>query len=206
MYTNLKILTAAILLNFSCKRECYKEPCTPLDPKYATWLPNNVGDSIKFRNSAGTIINFVTKVVKISSECSVDCFSQYSSSPKIYSTFETTDTSRKIFINGQQRIVTYNQNEIAVNLESSNYVLVSYFVFDQANQYIIFPTFQYSAGYSVLPTFTAGSISYSDVLVHQTDTTNLNGKFFVWKSYYNKEKGIIGFEDKKTNSFFYRTN
>jgi hypothetical protein len=46
--------------------------------------------------------------------------------------------------------------------------------------------------------------------VHQVDTTArpfgnpIYNVYFVWKSYYNKEFGVIAFYDLHTGSLFYR--
>jgi hypothetical protein len=214
--SNLKLyfIALVVLLN-ACKSDCPNITCTSLDIKYKVWLPYNINDSIKFINNLGTEFLFRTKSIESSTESTQKCWpvpyggcvcAQCDIKPH-YCNLLSSDTSRKEFINGQQNTIIYNGIDVLVTSYNSNseYVNLIYHVLDQYNSFVISPQIVYQADYSILPTYTIGSKTYTDVIVHQTDTSIVNYIGFVWKSFYNKQYGVIAFEDRKTHSLFYRT-
>jgi hypothetical protein len=116
----------------------------------------------------------------------------------------TNDTTRNgTNIQGQR----FYANELYTRIEKiypdSNLVALNYTILYHQNRIFIGPNFGlHDFNDSILPTFTIGGNTYSNVVVHETDTTA--NYMFVWKSYYSKEFGIVAFFDRKTQSLFYR--
>ena len=82
-------------------------------------------------------------------------------------------------------------------------------IFDAIINYQVYPSVKYNPEDTLLTTFTAGSTTYNNVLVHHIDTqTVIKGRNvynpFVQRVYYNHEFGLIAFYDIETSSIFYR--
>ena len=82
-------------------------------------------------------------------------------------------------------------------------------IFDARIEYQVYPNVKYNPEDTLLTTFTAGSTTYNNVLVHHIDTqTVYRGRYiikpFVQRVYYNHELGLIAFYDIVTSSIFYR--
>ena len=58
----------------------------------------------------------------------------------------------------------------------------------------------------VLDSVTLGGVTYTNVYTEEADTlgTIYVQPSSVWKTYYNKQYGVLGFEDRQTRSLFYR--
>ena len=224
---HLKILRNIFLflvtsLIVSC--HCDDMTCQGLKPELAAWIPNRVGDSIKFTNGTGNeilfkVINYdiaVTKNVDCHPE-SLGCYCPNCAEETSAYNAVTTDTSWALIDSLGNTLRTYQYMGARV-LEYGNFPdashSFSYGVFDHSNIIGIDSNFniKLSGNDSLLSNFTIGARTYTNVVVHETDTASpphyphLLYRYFVIKSYYNKEYGVIAFYDLLTQSLFYREN
>jgi hypothetical protein len=213
-------LIVFVCLYYACK--CDNKPCPGLDAQFSAWLPYQQGDIITYANDSGQEIQFTVNRYEVSAPitevpCHADsyggchCADCPNLSNEVFG--ETTDTSRRI-VNaaGQSTKVLNNTLSIYVRQvdDYGKAVHVNYTICDHFNELPIYPSVTPDKGDSLLPSFAAGNHTYSNVITHQVDTTvkrygnPIYNVYYVWKSYYNKEYGVIAFYDLKTNSFFYR--
>jgi hypothetical protein len=203
------LLTAAL---YSCN--CGSITCPGLDTGFSRWLPYKDGETITFTNGSGNEIRFVVSRSELSVSKNLDCGKDGLGGcncpdcpePTGESAAISSDTSRK------KGKLVYNSVGVGIRQHKTNKdsVFLTYTIFDHGNSLVIHPTLQYKNTDSLLSTYTVGNHTYTNVVVHQTDTnarSNPNpiyNKTFVWKSYYNQEYGVIAFYDLATQSFFYR--
>jgi hypothetical protein len=188
--------------------------CPGLEPEFSEWLPYKANDIVIYVDSNGQEIKFVVNKYELSTTKTLDCGpnglggSKCPTCPQRYSSVNASsqDTSRQ-----KGKIIYRNLNSSVGKREGKNdSVYLSYYVFDHSNDLTISPSLIPNSTDSILPTFSAGGRTYSNVIVHQVDTTAtpysnpIYNVYFVWKSYYNKEFGVIAFYDLKTRTFFYR--
>jgi hypothetical protein len=216
----IKGLALIVLFGFYCACKCDTVLCPALESQYSAWLPYKAGDVITYSNGNGQEIQFTTSRYEVSEvkeqHCGPDGFGgcKCSDCPEPFSEVhaETSDSSRKI-VNAQgqtAKIVRYLNIGIRKPNEKGDSVFLSYSIFDNNNSMAIGPSVIINSKDSLLPSITIGNRTYSNVITHEVDTlakpyaNPIYNVYFVWKSYYNKEFGIIAFYDLKTRSLFYR--
>ena len=220
----------------SCK--CKDTVCPALDSKYDAWLNVTNGDSIKFKNSNGATIIFKvankgtteSKIVDCKGS-GLDCNCSVCEYPT-GSYYELTRDSSRIQIDSLGRIYRVhdystiqvkseydrgNKTE-ASSISTSPYIL-NYTILDHENSFQISPSLVLKPGDSLLSNYNIGGKNYSNVIVHQTDTSvapypysyqpqvyypHFKYKFYITKSYFAKDYGVIAFYDNLTQSLFYR--
>jgi hypothetical protein len=216
----IKVLALIVLPGFYYACKCDALLCPALDAQYSAWLPYQAGDVITYSNGNGqeiqfTVTRYVVSEVK-EQHCTPDhfggCHCADCPEPSSDVHAETSDTSRKI-VDAQGRTIkidNYLNIGIGKPSEKSDSVFLSYSVFDNNNSMPVGPSVIINGKDSLLASFTIGNHTYSNVIKHEVDTLAKPYRnpsynvYFVWKSYYNKEFGIIAFYDLKTRSLFYR--
>lgn len=126
--------------------------------------------------------------------------------------FETPDSSRIIYDTSGTFIFhvhRFLRHHIIDKIKEENHAYAYLKIFDAHIYYDLYPSVKYNPEDTLLTTFTAGSTTYNNVLVHHIDTqTVFNGRYiikpFVQRVYYNHEFGLIAFYDIETSSIFYR--
>jgi len=216
----IKVLALIVLFGFYCACKCDPILCPALEPRYSAWLPHKAGDVITYSNGNGQEIQFTVSRYGVSEvkelHCGPDgfggCHCPECPEPSSGLHAETSDTSRKIVdaLGQTAKIVRYLNIEIRKPNEKNDSVFLSYSVFDNNNSMPVGPSVIINNKDSLLPSFTIGNHTYLNVITHEVDTlakpygNPIYNVYFVWKSYYNKEFGIIAFYDLKTRSLFYR--
>ena len=207
-----------LVLFYSC--HCDDKTCAGFNKKYLDWLPYPVGDSIRFVNDVNDVIAFKAYNLFATEEKINHCTSVQSYGCKCdgcenifaSNSTETNDTSRKI-VDAFGRTIQYFKymnNEMNIVYPDSNNILLKYTILDQRNSFTISPALKINSGDSLLTSIVLGGKTYTDVIMHQVDTTLILSSnpiynvYFVWKSYYTKQYGVVGFFDLKTHSLFYR--
>lgn len=198
MYRYLFI--SAVVLLSACK---HSQDCPGFTNEDTAWMVYDSGDTVKFVNAAGSRITFAIESQHIDPSYSEECGRGepmgYYCRPCRISAGVTgaSDTSRRNYKGLSTGLLKEDdhQEEFCVS------------VFDH---YATFPfdfkTHSITSALS-LDTLTLGGTLYRNVYVDETDTGSTSAvaaNILVWKIYYNKQFGILGFHDRQTNSVFYR--
>jgi hypothetical protein len=212
------IFILVLLYAAGCK--CDDLICPTLTQESLDWLPYQPGETIRYVNNNGAEILF--KVERFESgpslilECGPDgllgCKCPDCPEPNADAFARTKDTSRKITTAQGQTVMVFDglYTHILKPDNKKDSVFLTYHVFDHRNTIAISPSIRLNSKDSLIAAFTVGNTTYANVIVHETDTTAkpyanpIYNVYFVWKSYYNKQYGVIAFHDLKTGSLFYR--
>jgi len=217
----VKVFALTLLSCFYYACKCDNGVCPALEAQYAAWLPYKTNDIITYANDKGQEIQFTISRYALSEpkeqHCGPDgyggCHCAECPDPSSEVFGETADTSRQILnALGQSTGTLNNTLYIYVNQPENkkDSVFLTYLICDHGNTMPIGPAVVINKKDSLLPSFIAGNRTYSEVITHEVDTTVMRyanpiyNVYYVWKSWYNKEYGIIAFYDLKTRSFFYR--
>ena len=227
IYFCIKFFFLGIVVSTFISCKCKDNFCPGLDSKYVSYFNVTEGDSIKFINSTGNRMSFQVKFREITESKITECGPNgllgcscvgcgdisgfYGAFTKDSSRFQT-DSLGKILpahINLGSGIRILEKNYLDIDT-----VRLRYGILDHENTITINPVLKLYSNDSLLSNFSVGGNNYNNVIMHKTDTTKtpqaylyvprLKFKFYVTKSYFNKEKGIIAFFDNFTNSLFYR--
>jgi hypothetical protein len=176
-------------------------------------------------NTNGARISFGVVQLEIPVDHIADCYPSfggckcescaYSSAITGYISYVTADTMRRTFdtsgnVAQDFRIMSTN----ILQTDSNSVAILKYDIFDLENTVQVDAGIRYlpTHGDSLLSSFTIGPRTYSNVIVHQADTTINNPQiynppynvFFIYKTWFNKEYGIVAFYDLVTQSLYYR--
>lgn len=224
----MKFLIGLSIILFSSCGKC-DEMCPGLDKKYKAWIHDD--DEIKYRNTAGNTISFTLKK-SVFDEPTLKCGSYWGGcichdcqSPQAYFESFTADSSRKQldslgnFLWVDKRlsweIQSYTYLVDTATNKYSDTARLTYYIMGNKNYITIDPILKLSSGDSLLSSFATPNQTYSNVIKHTVDTsvslypnsyTHYKYSYFVLVSYITKEKGIVAFYDKLTQSLFYRIN
>ncbi|MEO8150226.1 MAG: hypothetical protein ABI723_21510 [Bacteroidia bacterium] len=203
----LKYLTGLLLLMqiYSCNCD-KKYNCGALSDDSFTWLNQNINDTMMYENSAGQHYKFVVNSKTISpayeaqackhGEVGCGCDYLCEANGGFYAECDSTLNNLKSY---------------SVNIEESgdNKTILSsiltYQIFDFINKIDVTNPSNLNQGDSLLSTLQLGNHTYSNVYVQMIDTLisyNQNKK--IWKAYYSKSTGLIGFHDRQSQTLFYR--
>jgi hypothetical protein len=212
------ILALALAVSlYAC--DCGEKDCRGVPPEHNQWLPYELGEKVSFINGNGQQIDFNISQYNLGLPSIIDCGQSRGSGcrcaecpdPISSTSGTTTDLSRSIVTTTGQTVRTFNAISTAITLrDSSDTAYVSYTVFDHSNKFAIAPGVTLNTRDSLLPSYTVGNVTYPNVIVHEVDTlatpygNPIYNVYFVWKSWYNKDHGVIAFYDLKTRSLFYR--
>lgn len=200
---------------FSCN--CGTIECSGFGADYDKYIPNVAISNIEYVNGKGDTISFQKynsyKTKGGTIECpgkplSGGCSGCDCELPSSSVSYFTNDSLRSNVNSGNTHIGTINY-VCANKSQNTDSFFLSYFIYDGSNTVKVNPTnFVANLGDSILPSFSVGGKNYSNVLLHYNDTTRVvtptySQRKFIWKTYYVKEKGIVAFYDKLTNSLFY---
>ena len=190
-----------------------------MNSAYLSWFPYAVGDSIVFVDSTGKKIVFTVSNLSKSEDYERSCFRgeigctcpSCDQTATAYEHGYTTDSSMQIVNTQGMPVRTYNEISVSIDsVERGGYDL-GYRIFDLSAGFSISPTFNLLINNDILiDSLTLGNHTYTDVVVHQVDTTATISQnpifnvYFVWKTYYSKQFGVVGFHDLKTHTLFYR--
>jgi hypothetical protein len=213
----MKILLGLLSLLFLYSCHCDDLLCPALDTRYAGWINNAQGDTIRFINSAGSRIRFVVIRREISGNKESDCNNVSGYGCKCNDCdatglMEAVSDSSRVVIHPNPNVTTIVKNlntfiATAYTANGSSYTdtstTLSYSIFDHANTINFNPEVVINPGDTFLPSVVLGSKTHSDVIVHLVDTIQYPNQH-VWKTYFNKQSGMVGFHDRRTNSLFYR--
>ncbi len=169
-----------------------------------SWIVYNNNDTIRFTNANHSEISFVVNIKGQSASYTEDCEKEsgntYYCKPCYANAGATgnSDSSR----NQKFQISISTGNTDGGPNEGIYYVILDGFGSFSINGTSTIVPNQYMTG-QMYNTLTLGGTTYTDVYAGQQDTLTSPG-VMVWKSYYNKQYGILGFEDRQTHTLFYR--
>lgn len=213
----MKIFFGLFSLVFLYSCHCDNLLCPALDTRYASWINNSPGDTIRFINSAGSRIRFVVSRREISGNKESECNKISGYGCKCNNCDATglmesvSDSSRQIIHpNPNVTSIVRNLNTFISTVYTANgssymdtTTTLSYSLFDHTNTLKFSPDVVINANDTFLPLVVLGNRTHLDVVVHQIDTVQYPNQH-VWKTYFNKQSGVVGFHDRLTNSLFYR--
>jgi hypothetical protein len=164
-------------------------------------------------------MHFVVNDYSITQPQTFDCGGSYPNckcppecpTPTAYHSAETDDKSRFLAIPAKP-VRNYDIYEVGISKlkDKKDTVISHYRILDHGNYFALEPSLKLYGKDSLLSSYTFGSQTYTDVIFHERDTTAelrpvpIWNLFFVLKSYYSIEHGVLSFFDLKTNSWFYR--
>ena len=190
-----RYLLFCLVLLTACK---HSQDCPGFDDRDAAWLVYHVNDTIKFTNAANDKIRFVTTQRNTDPSYSEVC---HRGEPAGYYCKPCTSSASVSAVTD-----TLRRNYYRINLEMLNPDgNLSFAVYD--NMGILDYDYDTHTVKSAdkLDTLTLGGTLYHDVYFHEVDTLlTFMTNTIVWKTYYNKQYGILGFYDRQTHSLFYR--
>lgn len=175
---NFKFLYYFIILTFiiSCKKEKKCEDVEGyLNSEEKSWLQFNEGEKWIFKNNLNETDTFIVgktdSVLSLGYRQSEDPCEHHS----------------------RQFNIRFHSNK-----HSINYRLGVFHQYQSSNKHLEATGIFYFNDYSPSNGITINSITYNNVytFVFQKDTTIINSSSFVWKTLYNKEKGVIQFFQK----------
>lgn len=202
----LLFITIFLLSTFSsCK--CDKTyQCPSLSDDGLSCLNQNTGDTLKFINADGNSFAFIINLKYIkpgyeSKACrhgELGCSCDYSCESNGHLA-GNSDSS----VNGQSSYyININENSDH-SYKTAGFLW--YTVFDFYGKSIDLLNTQMAAGDSLLSAIQLGNHSYTNVFVQSVDTTsNLHHNRRMWKAYFTKANGIIGFWDRQSRTLYYR--
>jgi hypothetical protein len=190
---------------YSCSCD-KKYTCGSLSNESLAWLNQYVNDTIAFKNAIGNQIKFIVTNRTVSPAYEEACFynglgcqCEYNceANGRFYALGDT-------MINGENSYsISIEESGITRFKSPSNYVVRMLDFFGQYN--IKNSSNNSSMTDSLLPTLQLGNITYSDVYCQTVDTTLSYFKDrTVWKIYFTKSLGVIGFKERYFHSTFYR--
>lgn len=205
-----------LTLIIGCK--CGDITCPPIRPEYLEWNPFIKGDVIRFENALGHTVEFKFISNTASGVNSLECDFKGIGKCNCPTCITIASSSHAATTDTTWRVNTtdstwYDYKELFIEVlkldEYNDSMILNYSILDQHNTFSIGPSIAVRGNDSILPSFTVNSETYFNVIVHQTDTLIIHQNpihdiDFVFKSYYNKEYGIIAFYELKTQSLFYR--
>lgn len=190
---------------YSC--DCDKKyTCGSLSNQSLAWLNQNVNDTIAFKNAIGNQIKFIVTNRSVSPEYEEACFYNglgcqcdyiCEANGRFYALGDT-------MINGENNysISIEESGDKRLNISSAyNVHMLDFF----GKYYIKNSSNNSSMIDSLLPTLQLGNSTYSDVHTQTIDTTlSYYKNKIVWKIYFTKSLGVIGFKERYFHSTFYR--
>ncbi|NCP46205.1 MAG: hypothetical protein GW818_07270, partial [Flavobacteriales bacterium] len=197
---------------FSCK--CEDGICDGFTESLMTYAPYPAStNKVVFENDSNQTLEFnfnstdkTYEKVQKSHRNEVGGCSYYDCDNKYYGIwFITPDTSRTNY-DTSGTIIYHIKNNLSFNIVDKIYEYegdradATLSIFDAKIEYQVYPNVKYNPEDTLLTTFTAGSTTYNNVLVHHIDTqTVYRGRYiikpFVQRVYYNHELGLIAFYD-----------
>lgn len=202
-----RLLIAILMLQiYSC--DCDKKyTCGALSSESIAWLNQNVNDTITFNNSNGNQLKFVVTHKSVSpayedQACMhgmIGCQCEYNceANGRFFAYCDTLITSDNVY----SISIDENGNNKSILASTYNVRLLDFF----GKYYIKRSSNNSSMTDSLLPTLQLGNITYSDVHFQTVDTTLSYFKDrTVWKIYFTKSLGVIGFKERYFHSTFYR--
>jgi hypothetical protein len=202
----LNILAALCMGLFLHSCNCDKTyDCGTLSDNSLSWLNQNENDTIKFTNPSGQHLIFVVTARTVSSpyesqackhsETGCTCDYRCSANGRFYASGDTA-------INNLNNYSV----EIAEETDNKNNVssVLTFSIFDFSKQIDILNPESLKPGDSLFSSLQLGNINYSNVYAMTFDTTNANQNKVVYKSYFTKQSGVVGFITRPSQTFFYR--
>ena len=179
--------------------------CPAFDSALLAYMPYNVGDSIRFTNGSGTNISFGV-VAKITSEgyhdegkketlgCGkVICKADGHMTARSLTSRNGSDSLNLSFYEGYLDEAGYNSY---VTPKYPSLTVLDFTMQTTSNKDLV--SGQSTTTYA---SFTLGSHNYSNVVVYTLDTMSVSPS--VWRVYLSKDGGVLGFDDRRTQSLFY---
>jgi hypothetical protein len=180
----------------SCKRS---QDCPAYNSIDSEWLVYSIHDSIKFTNAANVKLLFVVQDKTTSAAYTEECLrgepigyycKPCESSATMYAKSDSTRAGTSgLDIDG------------AANTNFHFQLFDNYASYDYNEQTHTLETAD------ILDSILLGTTMYYQVYFHEEDTTNIAPYFrnaLIWKTYYNKQFGFLGFYDRQSRSLFYR--
>lgn len=201
----LIFLLSVAAISCNCEKEYH---CETLTTESSAWIPQNTQDTIRFKNEFGVEIKYTDFYVNQSVPYDASAcmrtglgFCQCDRSCEARSWFKSISTDFFSGYNLYGIFITETSNNEARQLTSQ----LDYTIFDFANKIDILNPTSLSLGDSLLSTLQLGGQNYDGVYVQTLDTlTSTNQNLVVWKAYYTKSHGVIGFRERQTQTLFYR--
>ncbi len=207
------ILCCFLIANlfYSCfgTKDCGSFTYPGIGDAYNKWIHYRSGDTIRYVNSLNYEIIFVVKESSIADKKILDCWHQelggcicagYTETSSFNGT--TNDTSWKV---NSGTIYSQDNNYFDAYIDLTTNDNLRYRVLDNLTSLtVVGDTFKLDAQFhKILPTFTVNTKTYSNVILQEYDTA-IYKYTQVYKTYFNRENGIIAFEDRRTHSLFYK--
>lgn len=206
--TQLRLTLLAVLLTGISSCDCDKKYwCATLSDEAQGWLNQELYDTVRFQNAFGNQIGFVVNFKSISppyeeQACMYDgigcsCDYECEANGRFWA---TSDTSINGLENYSVSIVEYGYNKTFTSSVYTIYALDFIGKVDLLN-----PGNNLSPNHTILPSITLGNLTYYNVHSFAIDTTiSYNQNKTVWTIYFTKAQGLIGFNERKYHSTFYR--
>jgi hypothetical protein len=203
----LKLLIGlTITLHLSSCNCDKKYNCGTLSDDALSWLNQNQNDTIKFVNTIGQHLKFVVISRMVSSPyeaqaCKhggVGCSCDYrcNANGRFYA---LSDSAINNFQNYSVDIEEESDNKYKTSSNLTFAILGFISKIDINN-----PT-QLNSGDSLLSTLQMGNGTYSNVYAQMIDTlSSYNQNKAIWKTYFTKSLGVVGFRDRQSQTLYYR--
>ncbi len=196
-YKYYSVLILGLFFFAGCDRNV---TCPGFPDEFLSPINYSINDKLTYRDSAGSQIVFTVneKFVQPKTEVHHDYYKNIVCDAA--ANFNSTSDS---FRNGNNRFGI--SLSIADARHDSSEIIAEYNILGLNNKITVSPSIiiQYGSADSLVHNLTLGGKNYNNVIVTEYDTTLYPGKI-IWKMYYEKNSGIIGFEDKQTHSLYYR--
>lgn len=205
-YICLILATFLTILNSCCNGT---HECPALSAPGRPYLNHHTGDTVRFVNDNGVRLLFGFSDLSLSSpytaknckgpqlgcSCGYDCGSNGDI------TFQS-DSSRNNLVR-----LKYSVNEEGQSMSSYEItgVEMRFNLLDFTQQsFSLTDTVRLSQNDSLISNLVLGAQSYTDVYAFAHDTlSNAYTNAYIWKVYFVKNIGIVGFRDRRTQSLFY---
>ena len=203
----LKKIVVVVLIMSMHSCNCDKKyDCGTLSNEAMSWLNQNQNDSIKYVNALGQHINFFVSAKTVSpayesqackhGEAGCSCDYRCEANGRFYA---TSDSAINNLFNYSLEIIEASTNKTTTTST------LTYSIFDCSNKIDILNPTQLSSGDSLLTSLQLGGANYSNVYIHTLDTLiSYNQTKTIWKTYFTKSKGVIGFWVRPTQTLYYR--
>ena len=193
-----------VLLSFFYSCKCNdKVHCPTLSDEAKEWIDFNIGDSVKFVNDQGDHFRYAVASKKISPDYDI---STCKGSWPLCSCGgdEKCNETGAVGFSGDSSGMSINIRQGSFKGDVGSFS-VTYGI--GTFQYTLSPgtAMDVSPYDSIQSSVTLGSHTYQDVFVNAVDTTQTyyqNAK--VWKVYYTKTMGVVGFRYRPSQTLFYR--
>ncbi len=201
----LGTLLSVFIYSCNCDK---KYSCPALSSEGQIWLSNNKNDSIIFINDAGNLIRFI-----INAKSTTPSYDAPACKGGEFGCSCDYDCEANGNITGYGNVSIGGQSSYFIKVTETSQSAgkfqtgfnINFNIFDFFGKQIDLLNPNLNIGDSLLNSAQIGNNTYSQVYVQSIDTLNnfnLNKK--IWKTYFTKANGIVGFWDRQSHTLYYR--